>query len=145
MIELRRVITPDLSRLAVKRGRPELGPVLRSILKEMRADEIDDGELQELTDEFWMVLAKNSGNIAYRLILNTVTEVRRVSQEFLASAIPSQYRTLTHLERIVEAVDAGDPDAAFQAAQERSEMMASGLRTSVPSTKGPATKVPSSS
>jgi DNA-binding FadR family transcriptional regulator len=127
MIELRAIITPDMSRLAVVRGTSELAPVLRAILQEMRADGIDDLHLQDLTDEFWVVIAKNSGNIAYRLILNTVTEVRRASQLFLAGAVRGQYRDLSHLDRIVQAIENGDAESAAQAAEERSKMMVAGI------------------
>jgi GntR family transcriptional repressor for pyruvate dehydrogenase complex len=135
MIELRKVITPDMTRLAVARGRPELPAVLRAILQEMRASDLSDQILQELTDEFWMIIANNSGNIAYRLILNTVTEVRKESQKFLAGTISTQYRDLSHLERITIAIERGDVEDAFNAATQRSEMMASAITSNAPTPK----------
>jgi len=130
MIELRATITPDMTRLAVMRRKDQLSLALRTILAEMRASSVPDARLQELTDEFWSVIAKNSENIAYRLILNTITEVRRISSELLSAAIPAQYRDLSHLERIVRAAEVGDADAAFEAARERTRMMAGGLAAS---------------
>ncbi len=70
---------------------------------------------------------KNSGNIAYRLTLNTVTEVRRASPLFLAGAVRGQYRDLSHLDRIVQAIENGDAESAAQAAEERSKMMVAGI------------------
>lgn len=127
MIELRATITPDMTRLAVLRRKPHLPLALRTILAEMRDPAISDERLQDLTDEFWAVIAKNSENIAYRLILNTITEVRRISSELLSGAIPAEYRDFSHLERIVRAVETGDADAAFEAARSRARMMAAGL------------------
>jgi DNA-binding GntR family transcriptional regulator len=68
-----------------------------------------------------------------RLILNTVTQVRRMSQQFLSEAVSHRFRHLSHLDRIVLAVENGDAEAAAQAAEERSKMMAAGIFANAPS------------
>ncbi|HIF94130.1 MAG: hypothetical protein ABGX04_14565 [Myxococcales bacterium] len=80
-----------------------------------------------------MIIVKNSGDIACRRILNTVPLVRRMSHRFLAEAVSHRFRDLSHLDRIVLAVENGEAEAAAQAAEERSRMMAAGIFANAPS------------
>lgn len=127
MIELRAVIQPDMTRLAAMRADPELPGLLRDLVAEMQR-KIDDVEwVQILTDDFWALVATHSENLAYRLILNTIREIRESGTQLLSKVLKGQYRDFSHLEEIIDAIERKDPEAAESAARRRSKFLSNTL------------------
>ena len=126
LIELRVTIQPDLARLAVLRGGKELLPALRKIIVELNQPDLQPVSVHQLTEEFWEELGRHSGNISYRLILNTLKSIRESLALDMRDSTAA-YRNVSHFERIADAVESGDPEAAQLAAKERSDMIGAAI------------------
>lgn len=142
LIELRVAIQPDMARLAVIRGGDELLPTLRRILEEMNRPRTPAAIIHRLTEEFWAELARHSGNISYRLILNTLHAIGESVAIASRNGFKEAYRNFSHFERIADAIECGDASAAQLAAKERSDMIGAAISkvmTNVPRRVSPPT------
>ena len=119
MIELRTVISPDMTRLATLRGGPGLVDELRALLKQMRDPSADAGLVYDLVEEFWSTLANHSGNIAYVLILNTIREFAEASRPLLKRILSNQLTDISVFEAMADAIEVGDATKAENLARER--------------------------
>jgi GntR family transcriptional repressor for pyruvate dehydrogenase complex len=108
---------PKVAELAARRRRPELAALLDDALQRL-ADEDDPVEQQRLALTFWDHVVDGADSIAFRLMHNTLRATYEPALEALATVMadevgrPAAYRTLA------DAISAGDPDRATQAAQD---------------------------
>jgi GntR family transcriptional repressor for pyruvate dehydrogenase complex len=116
VIELRAAITPDIARLAALRQGPELAPLLEPLIDEMHAAHPDVVQLQQLSERFWRILVRATGNVAYVLVFNTVSEVHRTYSDLLIPLLAKRYRNLKNFEELTRAVIEGDAEAASEVA-----------------------------
>ncbi len=123
LIELRVTIQPEMARLAVLRGDEDLLPNLRELLREMKLPDCPVEEINRLVESFWGELGRQSGNISFLLILNTLRTIQAATASGRRRILKEAFRDFSHFERIVDAVESGDPDAALLAAKERSDMI----------------------
>ena len=123
LVELRVAFQPDMARLAVLRGDEGLLPKLRTILTEIREPDTTVEENHSLTEDFWQELGRQCGNISYRLILNTLRSIRESDGFVEQRRFREAYRDFSHFERIADAVESGDANAAYLAAKERSDVI----------------------
>lgn len=116
VIELRGAITPDIARLAALRQGHELAPLLEPLIDEMRSAHPDLAQLQQLSERFWRILVRATGNIAYVLVFNTVSEIHQSYSDLLLPLLAKRYRNLKSFEEMTRAVIEGDTEAAREVA-----------------------------
>lgn len=117
VIELRAAITPDIVRLAAEREGAAMAPLLKPILDEMESRHEDVEALARLSEEFWRQIVRASGNVAYMLVFNTVTEVHHRFRHLLAPLLAKAYGNLGRFQTIAAAIIAGQPSEARRAAE----------------------------
>lgn len=138
VIELRAAITPDIARLAALRGGAELSGQLDELVDAMRTARDDVARIAALSEEVWEVLVTASGNVAYRLIFNTVGEVHHRYKSLLDGVLEPLYRDTSTLEAIVEAVKRGDPDEAAGCAQRHADPISQSLHSEIQRGRDPS-------
>lgn len=112
IMEMRAAIAPDIARLAAKRGGPELASCLEGVVRDMEDAHGDDAALQSLAITFWDHLVDGSGNVAYRLIYNTLIDNYRSYEDLLAQALSPEHQRRDLYDEISACVQAGDCDGA---------------------------------
>lgn len=137
VIELRLALNPEVARLAALRGGPELAPALRALVDEMYAELDADQRLVQLGRQFWEILVSHTGNVAYRLIFNTLREVHERCEDLLPAPEGSP-PNLASYQRLLESVEKRDPDLAAQAARDQCRPIAERLTQGVPELQGGA-------
>jgi DNA-binding GntR family transcriptional regulator len=109
-----------VARFAAQRRTDELVEQLDLLQKDMTAaaDRHDAGSMATINRHFHRALSDASGNLyLQRFMLQIENAVRRLPSTTYSS--PSRQQTvLTEHQAIIDAVDAGDPDRAFEAAVE---------------------------
>lgn len=121
MAELTTLITPAIARCAAATRCPALDRPLRECVASLERSIDDPARLHEVAEEYWALLARHGGNVAYQLILNTVREVSDahggLDDDFFGtgSARSQRRRAVRMLKGIAEAVLAGDATGAEQA------------------------------
>lgn len=118
LMELRKVVLAEVTRLAAERGDSETGQRLRLKLAEARTWRDDPMRFRTITWQFWEVLADAADSLAFVLTLNTL----RGAYEQVGmgvSHIPVSEDELVSLERIITAVEQRDGQAAARIATER--------------------------
>ncbi len=89
---------------------------LRSVLSRLEDAQSDASTVQTLDMEFWKELTNATGNRAFKLILNSVSVAYPRDNE-LRSAFADGAAILRALSQVLAAVEAGDADAAREAAE----------------------------
>jgi DNA-binding FadR family transcriptional regulator len=77
------------------------------------ADDADGDTAVQIGEEFWDALFEVLGSVAHRLVNNTIRATR-----LAAPRAPTQFTLRRGRVAIVDAIEAGDPDAATDAVQE---------------------------
>ena len=126
VIEMRVAIGRDIIRLAATRRAPEHAEELRAVMRELETGPRGEA-LQEASKRFWDTLVVASDNLAYRLLYNTVMESTAQMSSALESVFAAELRDREGQRRVVEAVVAGDADAAERAALDHLEGGATAL------------------
>lgn len=107
---------PKVAELAAQRRQPELAELLEGSVRALAA-ETDPVEQQRRALEFWDHVVDGADSIAFRLMYNTLRATYEPALPALATMMieevgrPDAYRSLA------DAITAGDPAAARQAAQ----------------------------
>jgi GntR family transcriptional repressor for pyruvate dehydrogenase complex len=126
-IEVRRVMEPEIARLAALRAKPGQRRALRETQSRFAAT-TDIAAAVECDLEFHRRLAEASGNQVFALLLESLAELGRQSrqQTLAATGIP---RAVEHHEAILRAVEAGDAAAAESAMRHHMMGWESDLKT----------------
>ncbi|HET9105123.1 MAG TPA: GntR family transcriptional regulator [Solirubrobacteraceae bacterium] len=116
-LEMRAGIGSDVARLCAQRAGPELHPALQTACDDLAAS--PGGVVVLALDErFWRLVLEGADNFAYELAFNSlirgVHALPRVSVPWLEHELAAgRYR-----RPIADAITAGDPDGAAQAARQ---------------------------
>lgn len=116
VLEIRASIGSDAARLCAERGTVEE----RALVGELGAKVADrvGGDQEELFaafGELWMAIIVGSANLAYRLSLNSLLRVLAGLGDVGYRILPDRTELVT---KMADAVAAGDPETAFEAATE---------------------------
>ena len=111
--ETRMAIEPEAARLASLRATPEQVQTLWQILNRLE-DASDTKTSIEVDLDFHRTLAEASGNLMFRLILDSLAEIGMESRLLTIGRIGKK-PAIDHHRRIMMAVEAHDPDAAAEA------------------------------
>lgn len=108
IIEVRRVVEPELAGLAAVRSTPELIAKLAKCVSTMEACETDLEKFSRHDNEFHLIVAEASGN---NLFLEIMKSIQTIMKDNLVKVIRSSKiapRSLDYHRKIFEAIKAGD-------------------------------------
>jgi len=134
--ETRLSIEPDAAGLAAQRATKEQIRALRRIHAELET--ASDNTAAIVADlNFHRALAEASGNLIFRLILDSLAEVGLTSRQRTIGRI-GKATAIEHHARVLDAIDARDPGAARQAMHRH--ILAAGEDMDLPSLKARKSK-----
>ena len=134
--ETRLSIEPDAAGLAAQRATKEQIRALRRIHAELEA--ASDNTAAIVADlNFHRALSEASGNLIFRLILDSLAEVGLASRQRTIGRI-GKATAIEHHARVLDAIEARDPGAARQAMHRH--ILAAGEDMDLPSLKTRKTK-----
>lgn len=113
--ETRLILEPEAARLAALRATPEQVEQLREIQARLEATN-DNLEAIAIDLEFHHALAEASGNLMFRLILDSLGEISRESRERTIGRV-GRKSAIDHHRKILGAIADGKPTAAAAAMQ----------------------------
>jgi GntR family transcriptional regulator, transcriptional repressor for pyruvate dehydrogenase complex len=116
MFEMRASVGADAARLAARRADAVTRAELRTRAAELAAAE-DPAARTAVYDVLWDRIIDGSGNLAYRLALNTLVAGQRVLS-FDAHTVADEIADAPAIARLTEAIAEGDEDAAHAAARD---------------------------
>jgi len=123
--ETRIVIEPESARLAAERGSEEGIAKLRALQDAlMAADSIE--EAIEVDLQFHHALAQASGNLMFRLFLDSLADISRESRRRTIGRVGKQ-PAIDHHEQIVRAIERRRPQAAAKAMRHHIKMASDDL------------------
>lgn len=123
--ETRIVIEPESARLAAERASEESIGKLRSLQDALMAAESND-EAIEIDLQFHRAMAEASGNLMFRLFLDSLADISRESRRRTIGRVGKQAAT-EHHEQVVRAVERRRPQAAAKAMRHHIEMASEDL------------------
>jgi GntR family transcriptional repressor for pyruvate dehydrogenase complex len=123
--ETRVVIEPESARLAAERGSEESVRNLRSLQDALIAAESTE-EAIEVDLQFHRALAEASGNLMFRLFLDSLADISRESRQRTIGRIGKQ-TAIEHHEQVVRAIERRRPQAAAKAMRYHIEMASEDL------------------
>ncbi|MDT5208978.1 MAG: GntR family transcriptional regulator, transcriptional repressor for pyruvate dehydrogenase complex [Mycobacterium sp.] len=119
---------PKIAELAARRRRPELATLLDGALKTL-AHEDDPVERQRHALTFWDHIVDGADSIAFRLMYNTLRAAYEPTLEALATVMAGEVGRPSAYRELADAISAGDPERAANAAQDLLEPATTALLT----------------
>jgi GntR family transcriptional repressor for pyruvate dehydrogenase complex len=116
LFEMRASVGADAARLAARRADAVTRAELRTRAAELAASE-DPAARTAVYDVLWDRIIDGSGNLAYRLALNTLVVGQRVLS-FDAATVAREIADPPAVARLTEAIAEGDEDGAHAAARD---------------------------
>lgn len=111
VLEMRAALCADMARLCALRASPELRRQIVQLREHMLVT-TDENALYALSGSLWDSLITGSGNLAYRLSLNSMLRSMQSNPDMAMQWCLTEMR-LTHFhEALVKAIASGDADAA---------------------------------
>jgi GntR family transcriptional repressor for pyruvate dehydrogenase complex len=126
---------PKVAELAARRRRPGLSALLDDVLGKLAAD--DPVERQRLALTFWDHVVDGADSIAFRLMYNTLRATYEPALAALASVMADEVGRPTAYRELADAIIAGDPDRARNAAQDLLEPATTALLTALENLEDP--------
>ncbi|TWT94977.1 FadR/GntR family transcriptional regulator [Neorhodopirellula pilleata] len=123
--ETRIVIEPESARLAAERGSAQSIQQLRSLQDSLVAAESIE-EAIEIDLQFHHALAEASGNLMFRLFLDSLADISRESRQRTIGRVGKQ-AAIDHHEQIVRALERRRPQAAAKAMRHHIKMASEDL------------------
>ncbi len=111
VLEFRALIGPEIARLAALRATPEHVEHLANLVTEIKQCE-DNATFQRLDFEFYKVMARASENVAFLLVLNSITDVYAESRQHFAAMFRKEADSHVIYQRIHQAIKKGQSAAA---------------------------------
>ena len=108
---------PKIAELAAQRREPQLGALLDGALRTLQ-DEDDPVERQRHAMTFWDHVVDGADSIVFRLMYNTLRAAYEPALPALATVMAAEVGRLDAYRRLADAIAAGDPTEARQAAQD---------------------------
>jgi DNA-binding FadR family transcriptional regulator len=121
---------PKVAELAARRRRPELTALLDDVLQKL-ADEDDSVEQQRLALTFWDHVVDGADSIAFRLMYNTLRATYEPALAALATVMADEVGRPAAYRELADAITAGDPRRASQAAKDLLEPATTGLLSAI--------------
>ena len=123
-------IGPKVAELAAQRRRPELAARLDEALQKL-ADEDDPVERQRHALTFWDHVVDGADSIAFRLMYNTLRATYEPALDALATVMADEVGRPAAYRELADAITAGSPERARNAAQNLLEPATTGLLTAI--------------
>jgi len=130
ILETRLHIGPKVAELAAQRRRPELAARLDEALQKL-ADEDDPVERQRHALTFWDRVVDGADSIAFRLMYNTLRATYEPALDALATVMADEVGRPAAYRELADAITAGSPERARNAAQNLLEPATTGLLTAI--------------
>jgi len=130
ILETRLHIGPKVAELAAQRRRPELAARLDEALQKL-ADEDDPVERQRHALTFWDRVVDGADSIAFRLMYNTLRATYEPALDALATVMADEVGRPAAYRELADAITAGNPERARNAAQNLLEPATTGLLTAI--------------
>jgi DNA-binding FadR family transcriptional regulator len=108
---------PKVAELAAQRRQPELSARLDGAVRKLD-DEDDPIERQRHALAFWDHIVDGADSIVFRLMYNTLRAAYDPALPALATVMAAEVDRVDAYRRLADAIDAGDPAGARQAAQD---------------------------
>jgi GntR family transcriptional regulator, transcriptional repressor for pyruvate dehydrogenase complex len=121
---------PKVAELAAERRQPELAALLSDALQRL-ADEDDPVEQQRHALTFWDHIVDGADSIAFRLMYNTLRATYEPALPALATVMADEVGRPEAYRDLADAIVAGDPARARQAAQELLEPATTALLAAI--------------
>jgi GntR family transcriptional regulator, transcriptional repressor for pyruvate dehydrogenase complex len=132
VFEARQHIGPKIAELAAERHGPELGALLDESVRNLETEE-DPVELQRHALTFWDHIVDGADSIAFRLMYNALRATYEPVLPMLATVMTPEVGRSDAYRRLADAVIAGDPAEATQAAQALLEPATTALMATITS------------
>lgn len=114
VIEVRRALGPEVSRLAAQRGTDETGDRLDRIVDEMAGTD-DVAALQRHAHAFWDVVVDGTGNVVYRLLFNALSRAYEPVMDALAVLMRAEVSDVAAFRAVASAIRRRDGETAAAA------------------------------
>lgn len=111
ILEARVTIAGDIARLCAERASKELKEQLLYETEVMRSAKSDE-DLLDADVRFWDALLEGCGNIAYRLMYNTLRKVASADRQSSAMWMAREVKNCDFQKALAEAIAAGDGERA---------------------------------
>lgn len=121
ILETRLRIGPKVAELAAERNEPELAGLLEDSLRTLDADE-DHVQWHRDTLAFWDHVVDGTGSIVFRLMYNAFRAAYEPALAALGAAMTPEARRPDAYRKLADAIAAGDPVGAKQAAHDALEL-----------------------
>jgi DNA-binding FadR family transcriptional regulator len=121
---------PKVAELAAQRRSPNLSGLLDDVLDKL-ADENDPVEQQRLALAFWDHVVDGADSIAFRLMYNTLRATYEPALPALATVVAEEVGRPQAYRDLADAITAGDPAGAKQAAHDLLEPATTALLTAL--------------
>lgn len=108
---------PKVAELAAERHGPELAELLKNSLRALEAEE-DPIEWRRHTLTFWDHVVDGAGSIVFRLMYNAFRAAYEPALAMLATAATAEVKRPDAYRKLADAICAGDPSGAKNAAQD---------------------------
>jgi DNA-binding FadR family transcriptional regulator len=117
IVEARQVIGPEVAALAAKQAGPTVAGQLRQSLAKL-TDDSDAVARQLAALAFWEALVDGAGSIVFRLMFNSLRLAYEPLLSAMAVVMEHEAGRASDYDALIDAVEAGDPQAARLAATE---------------------------
>lgn len=117
IVSLRQSMAPQIARQAALKCDDITTIRLDALVADMRKTEVVV-DLQSLAFEYWDVVVKGSGNIAYRLAFNSLRKTYKRIWALLTQAMAAEFQDVERLAALSNALRVADSDKAYQLASE---------------------------
>mgnify|MGYP002629343588 CR=1 FL=1 len=117
VMEMRAAVGPDAAAHCARRATAAQAAALRHMIVEMEAAGDDTALLQGLAIQLWDHIIDGSGNIAYRLAYNALSEVYEQVRPALVEVLGDEIRDVARCRQIVDAICSHDVDLARDVAR----------------------------
>jgi DNA-binding FadR family transcriptional regulator len=121
---------PKVAELAARRRRQGLAALLEDTVQKL-ADENDPVEQQRHALTFWDHVVDGADSIAFRLMYNTLRATYEPALAALATVMADEVGRPAAYRELADAIDAGDPEKARNAAKDLLEPATMGLLTAI--------------
>jgi len=121
IIEVRRVVEPELAALAAARATPEQVAELGDHYQRMLREQSDRERFIDDDNQFHRIIFAAAGNSLFQKIMGTIQEVMRDNQAQVIRSGQIMPRSLGFHQRLFEAIKDGDPNNARRIMREHVE------------------------
>ena len=116
IVELRTALAPAVGRFAAQRALPSHVQALRETVTKMEAAGKDTALLAPLALDFWAQVVAATDNLALELAFNSLAASYGAVADHLRHAMATELRAIDDYDRLVDAIAAGNEEAAAQRA-----------------------------